>query len=344
MGVGCYLKAKKSIFESSKRFKINSMLFGMFILQGFSQLQGQAYQPLSNCEQAVCCEESPSQFFIRGDYLYWKPQISGLELDFGTSSIVQFSNDGVQVFDSTELDVDPHFKWNSGYRVAAGYQFPCSNWEIDAFWTHFQNKGERTVEGNGDIVNSGQCKINFNQVDVVLAYNSTWCSFTFKPFLGVRMAKFREQVEAQITTDITILPETVGFETRIFDDNQHSKVIGPLLGFQGDWEIGCGFGIYGTAAASVLYGYHKVHLEDSDVFTVPIIRQIFSLNKKHLHRFNWNLDLALGLRWHTCFCDSFEFGVKVGFEHHEFFNQSLIGVERGDLSFDGAVVSAIIGF
>lgn len=345
MGYGMKVVNKTRDYKKGLRNhvkKVSMICFFMYLL-GFSSLQGQYYQPIACSQETPCCD-TLGQFFVRGDYLYWTTSISGLELDFGNGSVIQSSSDEIQIIATQELDLDPHFKWESGYRIAAGWQFGCSDWEIDALWTHFQNKGTRTVDGEQDVINSGTCKVKLDQVDVVLAYQSTWCSFTLKPFLGVRLAKIDEHVNAQVSTNITILPDTFGFETRIFDDNQHSKVIGPLLGFQGDWEIGCGFGIYGNAAASLLYGYHKAHFEDSDTFTVPLIRETASINRKHLHRFNWNVDLALGIRWHTCLCDSLEFGLKVGFEHHEYFNQSLIGVERGDISFDGAVVSAVIGF
>jgi Legionella pneumophila major outer membrane protein precursor len=350
MSLRYYLKAKNDQTGLKNHFfKMICTTCSLFCLQGFSSLHGQGYQPNQvyqplSYSEASTREEPSSQFFVRGDFLYWKPQISSLELSFGTGSIVQNTTDVVQVFTMQELDLDPHFKWNPGYRVAAGYVFPCSSWEIGALWTHFQSSGRRTADGVDGIVNSGTTRVNFNQVDVLLSYNSSWCSFTFKPFLGVRLAKINENVNAEVTHDITILPDTFGTITRFFDDHQHSKMIGPLFGFQGDWEVGCGFGIYGTAAASVLYGYHKVSLDDSEIFTVPLAREVFSADSKNLHRFNWNIDLALGVRWDTSFCDSYELGVKVGFEHHEYFNHSLIGVERGDLSFDGAVVSVILGF
>jgi hypothetical protein len=144
-------------------------------------------------------------------------------------------------------------------------------------------------------------------------------------------------------TAITLFPDIPATETRHLDDSQSLRGIGPVVGLQGNWDIGAGFGLYGTVAGSLLYEHIKTDFDDTDIFTAPISKQIFSSNKRHLHEFNCNLDLAIGIRWDTIFCDSIAFGIQLGFEHHQYFNQSRLGTNRGDLSFDGGVFSISIG-
>jgi len=295
------------------------------------------------CQQSSYCEDAFGRFFIRGDLLYWKPHVSGIELDFGTAYIDQVTTDGTQVTRTEEFDADPHFKWNCGYRVAAGYQFVRSNWEIDAYWTSFQGTSSRDSTEDVDTINTGKYKVRLNQLDVDLAYNLPLCpSFILKPFVGVRGARIHQSLNAQLTTDITFSPTSLATETRILDDSQKFCGIGPILGLEGGWNLGCGFGVYGSAIGGVLYGIDKVHFNDTDIFTAPISKQIFSLNNRNIHEFNCTLDLAIGLSWQTCVYDGFQLTLKLDFEHHEYFNQNKFSATRGDLCFDGGVFSISI--
>lgn len=293
-----------------------------------------------DCPQSTCCESGSGRFFAAADLLYWKPHITGLELDFGTTSISEVITDGTEVVTTSEFDADPHFKWNAGYRVAAGYQFDCSNWEVGAIWTHFQDTGSRSIDEDAETVNTTRTRIKFNQIDVLLAYNDSLCSsFNVKPFVGIRGAKIHENLNALLVTDIVIAPTTPLTETRTFDDSQHYWGVGPILGLQGDWDMGCGLSLYGAVAASFLYGEYKLHFDDTDFFTAPISRDIFSTSKRHLRGIDCNIDLAIGFLWETCICDSYQLRMKLGFEHHQYFNHSHLGTSRGDLTFDGGVFS-----
>lgn len=295
------------------------------------------------CCEPPCCAQSKGRFFVGADLLYWTPRTQGLELNFGRSSIVQTTvGDDLEIIAMEELDVDPKFKWNAGYRIAAGYQFDCSDFEIDAFWTHFQSTGHRSksLDIVFDPANSGKYRIKLDQFDVVLAYNVSLAPcLTLKPFFGVRGTRIRQSVRAQVTTDILIAPDTLATSTRIWDDDQRFTGIGPVFGFQGDWNIGKGFGIYGTAAGSVLYGFDKIRFEDSQTFSPPISQIVATDDKKNTHRYNCNIDVAVGLRWQTCLMDSFQLIMKLGFEHHQYFDTSYLGVSRDDICFDGGIFS-----
>jgi hypothetical protein len=309
--------------------------------QDWSGYNTQCWDAQDYCCQTQCCERSKGRFFVGADLLYWTPRTQGVELDFGRSSIVQTTvGDDVTITAMDELDVDPKFKWNAGYRIAAGYQFACSDLEIDAFWTHFQSTGSRCVSGERDLLNSGKYRVKLDQFDVVMAYNVCLASsLTFKPFFGVRGTRIRQSVRAEVTTDILFAPDTLATGTRTWNDKQRFTGIGPVLGFQGDWNIGKGFGIYGSAAGSVLYGFDKIRFENSEVFSAPISDAVFTEGKKNLHRYNCNMDLAVGLRWQTCIMDKFQLTMKLGFEHHQYFNTSYLGPSRDDLCFDGGIFS-----
>lgn len=310
--------------------------------------QGNYQYGLTN-EQVESCDLSPTgcasgSFFIRGDALYWVPHITGLELNFGTSEIIENEADATQVFATKEVDLDPHFKWSVGYRLGAGYE--ADKWKVGALWTHFNGNGKRSHHNEENIINVGKVNIKFDQIDLAFAYSCAFTStLTFQPFIGVRAARIHEHIHAVSTTEIvSVSPILTALETRFFDDEQKYRGVGPLFGFQSDWKIGCGFGIYGTVAASLLYGDYSIRFNDVDIITSPISTQIFSANKRHVHAFDYNVDLAIGITWHMLIGEQWEINMKLGFEQHQYFNQNHLGVGRGDVSFTGGVFSIALGY
>lgn len=308
------------------------------------------YDQLDECCSPPSCDISRGYFFVRGDVLYWTPRISGLELNFGTSSIAQEDVDGIEVFTTKEVDLDPHFNWNAGFRLGVGYENTFwSKWEIEALWTHFQSHGRKhhCENDNLDFTNTGKIKIKLDQIDVLFACPSNredLCMLSLKPFLGIRAAKIHEDLHAMLLTHISLSSSSKPLETRKFDDKQNYRGVGPLLGLHGDWETDCGFGFYGTAAVSVLYGDYRMHFDDEDVFSSCISKQILSKTRRHVHVFDCNIDLALGLSWLTCFRKNYNLQAKLGVEHHQFFNQNRLCVGRGDITFTGGIFSLQISF
>lgn len=330
-----------------------------------------------DCCSSSCCDQSSGRFFIMGDLIYWKTHISGLELNFGKTDISKFVNSCCkQVILTEEFDTDPHFDWKAGYRITAGYQSNCNNWGMRAIWTHFHDKACRKKSDcwnhrnnscfnenscftgltppsfsdssftNINVRNRGKCTIKLDQFDIVLDYYASSKSFSMNPFAGLRFTRIDEDLNVELVTPITLTPPvfdltstTVATETRLFDDSQSFRGIGPVFGAQLDWNIGCGFSLYGTAAASLLYGKYKVHFNDSHLFTDPLLLELFNCNDKHLHRFTWNVDLAIGIQWQTQFCDSFQLIMNLGFEHHQYFDQNHLGLHPSDLAFAGGIFS-----
>lgn len=304
-------------------------------------------EKIEDCPSSLSCCPLRGHIFIRGDVLYWTPRITGLELDFGKTEIAEKIVDCTQFLATRESDLDPHFKWNTGYRAGAGYE--TDKCKIEGLWTHFRGNGKRhnheCFQEDSETTNHGKVKIKFDQIDLAFACNyHAACSLTFKPFAGVRAARIREHIKALLITEIALFPDTLALEKRAFDHKQKYWGVGPLFGVEGDWEIGCGFGLYGAVATSLLYGEYKVEFDDAEIFTAPVSKQIAGTNKRHTHAFDWNIDLAVGISWHTCICNQSEFTVKLGFEQHQYFNQNHLCVGRGDVSFTGGVFSIELSF
>jgi hypothetical protein len=210
---------------------------------------------------------------------------------------------------------------------------------LSAFWTHFKDKGYRSIDGN-----TGSCRVSLEQLDVAAAFACTWPSIIVEPFLGVRAAEVNLSVKSQVIANIAIAPDTTALGIVHFDDHQDFKGIGPLFGLDAHWTAVGGFGLYGDAAFSVLYGNYKVSFNDSNFFSAPLSSQSSSLIDQHLHRFIVNMDLALGIFWKACICNKVATTLALGYEFHDYFNISNLGASKGDLSFNGVVASFEIAF
>lgn len=340
--------AEKVSARTYAEFKFCQLLLAISAFMHFVCLSTSSVHANSVCcmqySDNNCSQNSCGTVYVAGDLLYWQPYLSSIDVDFGVGSLVQTTTNGVQVITSNESYKDPNFDWNTGYRLSAGYLFGCSCWELGGAVTNFNGKGSRNWDESSGSQNHSHCKIKFSQYDASFAYRNASCGcFFFKPFLGVRYAQIRENVKANIVTPITI-SSSLAIETRIFDDHQHYKGFGPLLGLNGLWKLGCGLGLYGNAAASVLYGTYHLHYNDTDTITSPVSKQVISSHKKHLKGIDCNIELALGISWETYFTDLCRLLLTLGVEHHQYFNQNRLGADRGDFSLDGATVSASLTF
>jgi hypothetical protein len=311
---------------------LRSFLIPLFFASSYLQ---------ANVEQC-CCETF--NFFAIGEYLYWNTNISGLEANFGKSSLAQTTTDNATLAETTTFDRDPHFDWNSGYRIGIGMQLPNENITVEAIWTQFSNCIHRKSSGNNRIVNHAHAKVSLEQIDTLLAYNCAYSTLNVKPFIGIRAAKVNHRVKSTLTTDVNIIPNAFAIGIDEFNGHQHFKGIGPMLGLYGDWTIGYGFGLYGEAAFSILYGDYRIHSDNSEVFSSPISLGSTAHLHKHLHRFNNTLDLGLGLFWRTSI-KCIDIGICLGYELHEYYNISYVGAAyRGDIAFNGGVFSLEVGF
>lgn len=117
--------------------------------------------------------------------------------------------------------------------------------------------------------------------------------------------------------------------------------VGPLIGLEADWNIGCNFSLYASADVSWLYGNFHVRLAEADVF---LDAANFSKIKKHLNASLAGADAAIGVRWQTCICKNTQLFLQLGLEHHRYFDYNRIGDCCGDLSFDGVNFSAAVKF
>lgn len=285
------------------------------------------------------CKKMVTHFQVRGDLLYWVPETSGLDTNFGSGSVFQSTVNGTSITTSKETDVDPSFDWNVGYRVALGLQFDANRWEVGALWTDFQGHGHKAID-------HGKWNVRLHQLDVVALYNACInSSVTLHPFIGLRGTSIFQKLFSQVITDVVLSGSGTATDTRTFRDHQQFYGLGPLLGLNADYDIKYGLGLYGSIAFGLLYGSYHLHFNDTEVITAPAApSQIYSKIKKDMTAFDFNVDLALGIQWQYLIRNACYLTLKLGLENHQYFNQGRLGRNFGNLSFSGGVFSLGLAF
>jgi hypothetical protein len=310
---------------------------------------GYSYGSVGESLNCCPCQPSCGTGFISADLLYWRAYQSGLDTCVPVGGCDGVSSGGFVTSTFRGKDRDPHFKWNPGFRIGAGYEFACSNWGFGSSWTHFNSSAHA---GNGDC-NSLRWNVKLDVVDLVAAYEYDLCScFVLRPFAGLRGARIKQNSHSEefafpafsdsdtssfSSSSISVCNCFEG-ESIINDTRNRQKFvgIGPLLGLEADWDIGCGFSVYASASISWLYGKYHVKLEE---FEQTFDASNCCIQRKNLDGSPAVGDATLGVRWETCVCDDTRFFMQFGLEHHRYFDFNRIGC-YGDLSFDGVNLSA----
>lgn len=291
-----------------------------------------------DCNQPTPCCDATTCININAELLYWRPELCGLEGAFGNTTIATTVDaNAITTTTVRETDKKPHSKWSPGFRIGADVMFNCLDVELD--WTHFDGSAKFS-EGT----QHGDWKIKYDVID--LTFGRIFCvnsCFYLKPFIGLRGAQIHQKLKSHLETLFT---SSLGNNTVFTDMNDKEDFwgIGPQIGLNADWDIGCNFSLYGSFAVVSYYGEVKSENFDIDTFTRTV--NVCDGNKKHCFN-NIATDLALGIRWDscsTCFCGcNVNFMLKLGVEQHRIYDFSDLGSD-GNLTLDGGILAAGIGF
>jgi hypothetical protein len=275
-----------------------------------------------------CYPQCNFKGFIIADLLYWRAFESGLDECIPVKVFDEVNCDGKVVSKFKGKNHDPRFKWDPGFRIAAGYVF--ENWDVVFSWTHFNS--------HTDASNRKELRWNldYDVIDIITGYETELAScLTLRPFAGLRAA----QIDQKVRTGRLHHASSSGLNSHRRNHEDFSG-FGPLLGLDTNWNIGYSFSIYASASVSWLYGNFDIKLIEDTKFSNA--RNHFQV-KKHLNAILSAVDAAFGLRWQTCLYSDIQLVLQLGLEHHCYFDYNRLG-NYGDLSFDGVNFSAGIAF
>ena len=307
---------------------------------------GHAYGAQTCRESVNCCNPCETtccgQGFVSAEFLYWRAFEDGLDICIPQEESNFVTTDGFVTSRFVGKGRDINFKWDPAFRLGAGYAFGdncgCDGWDVGVFWTHFHSHAHASYACASHL----NWKLDFDVVDLVAGYDHKLnCCFGIRPFLGLRLARIDQKLhisEGDSSGSFSSFPSSSFpfsddelFVSSTVKNTQDFKGVGPILGLEADWNIGCGFSFYASADVAWLYGKYKIKFTDSTEF---IDAFDFCEISKHVDANVAVGDAAIGIRWEKCFCNDLRLLVQLGFEHHRYFDYNRLG-DCGDLSFDG---------
>lgn len=309
---------------------------------------------------------------------YWNAHQDGMEYAIVSEFIPAGARAGETLIDSVYKN--PDFKWDFGFKLGIGYNTTCDGWDIGILWTHYRGKAfshnEAELEDNfallplwsdfGLIISAGSAngttgtdlplfatdietnwKLDLNLIDIELG-REFWTGkrVSLRPFVGLRVAFIKQDFgivhhggnfEIPANQSTFNLPVPVNDFVKL---NNDFKAVGIRPGLNSIWNIGCGWGIYGESALSILYGRFDIeHREKTKEIAAPFDEDKVMETKDGFRAARLALDLALGVKWSALFCDcKYGFSAQLGWENHLFLDQNQLWrvTKSGAFNFSGS--------
>lgn len=307
-----------------------------------------AYSPSST---GLCCDFGAH---LEVNFLYWYARETNLSYALGLTEQPEIAGSDVLMFGAREvkhLDTS----WDPGVRVGLGMQSCCGEFDFAFTWTWLKNSQSNTFSVplfNSDIQNEvgstfiivpwmnqsfhrggfalwdtvkAKWEFKINQFDIEVGRKYwTGCSFSLRPFAGVRAAFW--DTDFRVTSS---RQNPISLSTAVSKDEFDNDIwgVGPYLGIQPTWYLTNCFAIYGGADIAVLWG------KQSSDKTERIINGIDSgepANIDYRNRYSSDyylmtpqLNAEIGIHLETMLCDCrFRTSLDIGFEHHILFDQN----------------------
>ncbi len=287
--------------------------------------------PMPTCDQPffVPYQNPCNNWLFSVDALYWRTLQNGISCNCGC---------GIK-----------NHEWRPGYRIGTENAFASSCWDAAIYWTHLDahtHQGHKENDSSSSSGSSkgsfGEWKLNFETIDATIGRDFiVYSCATIRPFVGLRGAWIDEKICAHLeSSQISNLQET------FITTQQHNRVnfwgVGPQLGLELDWTLCNGFGIYGSISAGILYGDFNVKSKTTETFSNPT-EVFFCKEHRHNQACQAVADAAIGVSWQHCYCNNVKLRLRLGWEHHQYFDHSRFG-SYGDLYLDGVAFATGISF
>ncbi len=299
-----------------------------------------------------------SDFAITVSGFYWNAHQDGMEyaiknnvaIDGPITQISDFGNI-VNLIDAEYQT--PNYKWDFGFKLGVGYTGCHDGWDVGVLWTWYRGKSSNHIEAEYDDNTSilplwsayaplqggplfatdveESWNLRLNLVDFELG-REFWTSkyMSIRPHVGIRYASIKQDFDITYrggswgTNTITGNgAQAEAFTGLVSLDNDFTGA-GIRAGLDSTFHLGCGWGVYGNFAASLVYGRFSIDHDEKARQTVPSFNKGDVLGTSNNFRASRAmLDLGLGLQWSALFCDcGWAFTAMLGWEQHLFFDQN----------------------
>ncbi|MBS0619969.1 MAG: hypothetical protein JSS61_00725 [Verrucomicrobia bacterium] len=216
-----------------------------------------------------------------GEFLYWRMQEGSL--DFAVRG-QQAAATGQATYDIGDFEI-PDFKWKAGYRAYFGFRTSPKLWDLDAIYTYYYGKGNKTVhtphpsqllanptpsgtsvsslligtfpQATGTAVFTAKADMNlhYNVGDLLLGRRFGIAKdILLKLQMGATGAWIEEKFHYKYIGTPAVTAATVRGK-----QNFDFRGGGMRIGINLDWFIGSGFSLIGNATTACLVGHYHQH-------------------------------------------------------------------------------------
>ena len=312
------------------------------------------------------------RFSIGADWLYWKASEDGL--NYSTFKNTATTIPGTTLTANSNSIQRPDFLWESGYKVYAGYELPCYEWEIDIIYTHaphyiatsaliansapiatppVQNilllptflftspiAGAVSTTVVGSTI-AAEWKLDFDYIDFDLGHTLCLSDYlSLSPHIGVRYLWMKQRFEIAYTG--TDSGSAFVYATQMQERAWGTGIEG---GLWTNWQVGSNFSIIGHLGGSILYGNYKLNSGLAVKSTrAGVITNVAEALSERICTSIPMVDYFIGVQYGLCLGD-IEFNFNIGWEQHVVFNANRFTLsDTGDLSLQGLTLGGGFNF
>jgi hypothetical protein len=290
-------------------------------------LDTNCFKPAYNAPANIFLKDCPWDVSVWADFIYWHVSEEGL---FAARRLPTATTNGTLV--------EPHFKYKPGFKVGIGFNTDYDDWVVGLEYTWMHQKththtSTATIDAplstlNWTIPNdvlfpieqlsiSTRWKMHFDRLDLTFArpyYQGK--RLTVTPFSGLRGQWIRQSLKIDGEADL------LGFLS--FEDDvsvrSHSWAVGPVVGANTHYLLGCGFRFESIAAASILYTRYTSVRQSETLGTSS-----FKSSERHLGFLRPTAELGLGFGWgsYLC-CQSYYVDFSARYDFHVLWDQNVM--------------------
>lgn len=294
-----------------------------------------SYCAFANCFSHDCISKQPNpeclgvfsndqcgRWFVTADFIYWTAREDGL--DFGITGV------GLPAEKGEVKEVNN--KWAPGFKVGAGYDIPCSNWNLYLNYTWYKNHSrssdvdltEEPFQTYLDTFFDGilnpssthyssadaDWRFRYQTLDMEAGREYYFCDcFTLRPFVSLRAISTRDNFS------IVYAVESLSTVT-VINNHQKFEGIGPRFGLCNSWYFCGGWNIFADGSASLFWGKYRLSRFD-DFFEAGTGITLVDA-KRNFDALRAALDFQLGIGWKGTLCDCYHLFLKAAFEQRIF--------------------------
>ncbi len=302
-----------------------------------------------------------------GDFLYWKAAEEGLAYGLRSINPSGFGEFGLKdPFSGVRGKPSRiHPGWESGFRLGLAYNIPHDEWDISFTWTRYNaNKKNHVSEKPKELVFSYWTDLNFNPGP--MSARAKWDlsfsvidfdlsrsfylgeSFYLCPFGGFKAA----WIDQELFVDYQNVSFVIVKTPHIVSKNRNNfQGYGIGIGTKAVWDIWEGLHLFGKFEGGLMLGTFKIAEFISEPHTprsklIDSVREVAPM-----------LGVQGGIGWQSQMHTNRVFlNIHVAWEEQVWFdqnqlsrfiqsdNEGVVKSQRGDLTFAGWTIGAMLGF